>query len=330
MDKELNENNNNNKSADKEISLIDLFLYLGKLLVKIGNWIIGKILLFFKFCLRKKTLLLISAIIGVIIGTIIFCIFPRRYSSVLVASSVYVNNNIVIDHINKLELFIEDVEKKSEALNIPADDAQSLIELKAYYGIDLDKDGVPDLIDYKQKYNPKDTLQKKSQTYIYIKATTTKTSIFDSLGKNIIQYVQKNQYINDLYLIDKEQKKQIINQLESEINVIDSVQYTYYEMQYNRSLKSENQQMIILGNEPDLKLFYGDRLSLVHQKMANEKTLKINDDILVIMQDFIAPTQPDNPYYTYLLKYFLLAVFAALVFGAISEIYKSRKDTVSQ
>ena len=300
----MNESNlqqNTGKASDE----IDIFEFSSrmwtafiKFLVSIKNLIISIII----FLIRKSLWIVSFGLAGVLIGILFYGISRPFYSSSLEGTTggIYdidakqyiggVDNTAVIDHINKLDKAVSKPQVLANYLGMSVEQAKEIRSIKAYYGIDVDKDMKPDYVDEKETYNPKDTNQIRVPSFVHIKVSVYDESIFSELRRGILRYINSNAYIQKLHEIDRLQKEEMINELEKEIKTIEEIQ----QARIRKESSIDQGSFVVLGNEPEPKLFYGDILYLRSRIQLLDRNLKISDEIVVIVQDFTPLEQEER------------------------------------
>ncbi len=310
---------------------IDIFEFCNRMwhaftrfLVSIKDFIVSVII----FLIRKSLWIIGFAIVGIIIGYSFYAKTDRYYSSLLEANSGDVSNVVVINHINKLNNLTSASKGKLLAnyLGLKEDEVKKIVSIKAYYGVDVNKDKLTDFVDFNETFNPKDTLnQARVPSYIYIKASVYDENIFPALRRGILQYIESNIYIQELYKISRTQKQQYVIDLEKEIVKIDSLQRSLYQ----KGTKMDNTQMVVMesGSAKDKDPFYSNlRFDLYNKKQKYEKELNLSDEIVTIIQDFTSLAQEENPLSRYVLIYgsimAVLGLFCALLWQYRKTIWK--------
>jgi hypothetical protein len=323
----------NHQSSDE----IDIFEFCSRIwkaftyfLIHVKNFITFIIIL-----LIRKSLWIISfAIIGAIAGYVFYGISRSVYSSVLEGSTggIYdektqdyvggVDNTVIIDHINKLNQLTDKPALLSNFLNISTDDAGSIRSIKAYYGIDVNRDMKPDYVDVNENYNPKDTNQIRVPSFLHIRVSVYEENILPALRKGLFHYINSNSYIEKLFEVDRAQKRQLIKEIETEISKIDSLQ----RIRYRKEARTDNGQIVVMGTEAEIKLFYPDVLKLYDRKQKLERSLVISDEIIVVVQDFTPLEYEENPVLHYMLTISatmaVLGLFCALLWQNRKRIWK--------
>ena len=240
------------------------------------------------------------------------------------------DNTVVIDHINKLSKLSGKPDLLANFLNMNEKQAKEIKSVNAYYGIDINRDYKPDFIDFRETFNPRDTNQVRVPSHIYVQVSVYDESIFPALRQGLLQYIKSNTYISEMFKINREQQQQTIKQIELEIQKIDSLQQS----RYSRDMFPLSQ-MFIMGAEPELRLFYGDKLHLLDLKQQLEREFEVSDEIITIIQDFTPLAYEENPMLIQILTFgammSIVGIFAALLWQYRKKIWKLvTEDTTVQ
>jgi hypothetical protein len=293
---------------------IDIFEFCARLwsvfktfLIQIKDFLVSIII----YLIRKSLWIASLALIGAVAGFALYTVTKTYYSSNLVVNTGEISNKIIIDHINKLSVLNGKTKILSGYLDITEAEAEEITRVKAYYGIDINKDYVVDYIDFKEKYNPKDTNQVRVPGYLYLKVSVYNEAVFPALRKGLFQYISRNEYIKQLHEINLRQKREYIKELEIEMTKIDSLQRIQFQKN-STSIKD-----ILLTNKPEIQLFHGDILHLYSRKQALERDLDIYKDPIVIVQDFTPLEEEERP----VTKYVLILGIVGAVLGLICAIF---------
>ena len=297
---ESNIQQNTGKPND-EIDIFEFSLRIWKAFV---NFLIGirdffvSILIFF---IRKSLWIVSFGIAGMLLGFMLYEISRPFYTSVLEGNTggFYdiderkftggVDNSVVIDHINRLNRVTGKPSLLANYLGISIEQAKEIRSIKAYYGIDVNKDMKPDYVDEKETYNPKDSSQIRVPSFVHIKVAVFDENIFPELRRGLLRYINNNTYIQELFRIDRQQKEKMILEIDKEIKNIDNLQ----EARIRKESSIEQGTTFVVVNEPEPKLFYRDVLSLQRRKQLLEKNLELSDEVIVIVHDF-TPLQQEE------------------------------------
>jgi len=329
----MNESNmqqNTGKPNDE----IDIFEFCSRMWVAFTKFLIGIKDLFVNFIIfliRKSLWIFSFGLAGALMGFLLYGISRPFYTSTLEGNTggIYdveernylggVDNSVVIDHINKLNKAVGKPLLLANYLGMSIEQVKEIRSIKAFYGIDINKDMKPDYVDVKETYNPKDTNQIRVPSFVQIKVSVYDESIFPNLRKGLLNYVNNNAFIQDLYRISRSQKEEMVQVIEKELKTIDDFQQARIRKESNVDQGS----VVVVGTEPEPRLFYGDVLSLQRRKQLLEKNLEISDEIVVIVQDFTPLQQEERTVVKYIA---VLGTFMAVlgIFCALLWQYRKR------
>ena len=314
------------QQRNDEIDLIELFQKMGTGIKNLFNKLIGLINSFFIFLIRKSVWLITFIILGSIVSYVLFTYSKRYYTSEMTARSNSMNNTVVVNSINLLnDLFISsNYSALAGYLKINEDQAKNIKSIKALYGIDVNKDGLADFIDYKDTYNPQDTTKQRLSDIFYLKISVYDETVFPILKNSIKSYINSNPYVIENNDVRINQAKSQINVLKAEIAKLDSLQTVQY-FEIPKTQKSNNNQMIVL-NEKDIKLFHEDKIKLNSKILELEKDLAINPEPITVIQDFSQLSKTQNPITKYIKIlipiFFVLGLICALLWQYRKKIWQ--------
>ena len=316
------QNQSVNDNSNKEIDLLEVGSKAWGGLKSFTSFLIGILaymkdfLVYFIILSIRKAVWIISFVIaGILLGFGYYNIKAPYYTSVLEATTIGVGNSVVINHVNNLERMVQKPELLAEILNMSDEDVKKIRFLKAFYGVDVSGDGVMDLIDFKNKYdplklNPKtDTLISRVPNLFFIKVDLYDESIMPLLRDRVIDYIIENNYIQTLYEIDIQLKNELIAELEKEIVKLDTLQMVDVARKTNRTKAFPFQSLetvFLLGNEPELKLFYTDVLSLYNQKQELQRSVEIAKKPIIVINDFTPALFEEKPVNYYVIRFAVL------------------------
>lgn len=305
----------NNSKPNDEIDIFEfcsrIWMVFVRFLTGIKNLIVSIII----YLIRKSLWIISFGVAGLLIGYLLHSVSRPHYSSLLEADTRGVSNFVVIDHINKLSLIDQKPALLASYLGIDFAQAASVRSIKAAYGIDINRDGIPDYIDFKNTYNPKDTMQRRVSSLLYIEVSVYDESILPVLRNGLLQYINNNVYVQELFRIDREQKKQLVKEIELEIAKIDSLQ----KVQFRKELVPDKGQTVIFGNMPEPRLFYNEILLLFEKKQRLEKELDMSKEIILILHDFTPLQQEERPLLFFMLVYGILMAVAGIFFALLRQ-----------
>ncbi len=300
-----------------EIDLIEVFQKIGDAIKNLFIWffnLLYKILLFF---IRKAILIIIIIIIFLSFGYYKYKTSPRYYSSSIEAYSNAISSIDMINYVNNIyELFkTNNTEELQSKLNIEQKELEKIRSVKAYKVIDLNKDGVTDIIDYHEKYTTSDTLV--SENRFVVKVEVYDPAIFPIIQSSILSYIDKNNYINELNVIRKKQLNELITKLNEEINSLDSLKKTEY-FESKSKLEPQKGQLLVM-NEKETQLYHNQIIQLYRQKQDLEKQLELNTEPITVIQDFSALSTVENNLMTYVKRYGFIGLTISILLSFIIE-----------
>lgn len=307
-----------------EIDLLELFNRMGRSIKKGFAWAYQQILNFLMLLLRKSLWIIGFAIIGLVVAYILYQNTRRYYSSEMTAISNSVNNTYVVGSINLLnDLFKHrNYSIAANYLNIDIAKAEQIKSVEAFYTIDINKDRIPDYVDYKRTYNPKDTMVKRLDNYFVTRIEVFDEAVFAEVREGIKNYIYKNKFIVDNNNERIRQNKILIETIEGEIRRLDSLQKVEY-FELPQMQRAATNQMVVL-NEKDRKLYHEQKLALEREKLRLERDNIINSEPITIVQDFTPLSKAANPYSRYAYKLGIL--FA--IFGLIASLFWQYKHII--
>jgi len=311
---------------------IDIFEFSIRIWKAFINFLIGVRDFFISiiiFLIRKSLWIILFAGAGLMLGKLFYGVSKPVYSSSLEGNTGGLDNTVVIDHVNKLNQLSGKPALLAGYLNISEEQAKAINSVKAYYGIDINKDEKPDFVDFKETYNPKDTNQIRVPSYIYLKVTVYDETILPILRKSVLQYINNSPYLQELFKISRRHKAEMIQEITTEIAKIDSLQRS----RFRKGINAETLQMFYLNNEPGLQLFHYDVLNLYARKQALERELEISDEIITVVQDFMPLSQEVTSASEYMLIFSgsmaVVGIFCALLWQYRKRLWALIKEDSS-
>jgi len=292
---------------NNEIDLLDLFSSIWK---GIGNFfmlIINVFLFLFVFGIKRIHWMLLIAFVGIGLGYLIYLKTPRYYSSEMIAQPNGFTSIDMAQYINDIhEMCLKkNAEGIVEAFQISETSAKLLKDIEAFYFIDVNKDGIGDYVDYKRKFNPIDTSTNIVKSRILIRAEILSNDKFDEVKQGLTKYIDRNPYLLAVNDLRKRELKALIEQSESELKKLDSLQnYEYYKGLDDGQINRESQ--IVFLNEKLTQLYYRDKESLLNKRLRYQQSLELATEPITIIKDFTSLQFEENPKMGYLIKYGVL------------------------
>ena len=313
----MNESNNQ-QNVGKQNDEIDIFEFCSRMWDTFKEFFTAVkelVLTFIIFTLRKTLWIASFALLGVIVGYTYSSLRKPYYTSMLEGNSGGVDNTVVIDHINRLFHMKNKPEILANTIGLSVEQAKQVNYIKAFYGIDVNRDTIPDFIDEFETFNPRDTTQKRVPSVFYIKVALYDEDILSVLRERLFQYINNNAYIQTLYDIDKKQKEELIDDIAKEIAKIDELHLV--EINRRTANVEIGQRLYLTGAEPEIRLFYNDILNLRTKMQDLQKSLDLTDKPVVIVQDFIPAQFVEKTSLHYIVKMGLLMSLFGFFFATV-------------
>ena len=323
--KQDQQNQSNNDNSNKEIDLLEVGSKAWEGVKSFTNFLIGIMLslknfivFFIVLSIRKSVWILLFTVVGILLGFGYYNLKQPVYTSTLEATTIGVSNSVVINHVNNLERMVSKPELLAELLNMSDEDVKKIRLIKACYGVDVNGDGIMDIIDFNNKYdpvklNPKtDTLISRVPNLFFIKIQMYDESIVPLFSDKLLQYITENNYIQTLYEIDIQLKTELISELEKEIDKLDTLQMVDVSRKTNRTKAfpiEKLETVFLLGNEPELRLFYTDVLSLYSQKQGLQRSVEIAKKPIIVINDFTPALFEEKPVTYYVIRFAIFMFF---------------------
>jgi len=283
---ELNIQQNATKSND-EIDIFEFCSRIWRTFSKLFSKLWAFAMYLIIITIRKTLWITSFALLGIIMGVAFSALKKTYYVSMLEGTSGGVDNTVVIDHINKLDQMVAKPEVLASYLGFSVEEAKQVRYVRAFYGIDVNRDGKPDFIDEHKKFNPRDTTQQRTPSVFYIKVALYDEDIMPKLRESLLKYINDNVFIQNLFEIDQRQKQEMIDQLEKELAKLDTIHLIALNQ---RASIEVGQRVFVMGSEPEIRLFYQDILDLYNRKQSMQRSREISDRPVIIVQDF-TPSQ---------------------------------------
>jgi hypothetical protein len=224
-------------------------------------------------------------------GFLFYTLSRTVYIASFEADTGGVDNSVVINHINKLDMAIKKPDILAKYLGLTAEQVKNIKSIKASYGIDVNGDGKQDYIDMDELYNPKDTMEHRVPSFVHVSVSLYDESILPDVRRGLFRYINDNALLQELFRIDKMQKEQFVEELKSEIAKMDTLR----RVQMRKEMQADKgQTMIIIGNINEQKQASADML-LLHEKIRElQKSLSLNREIIIVVQDFTELLQEEK------------------------------------
>jgi uncharacterized protein involved in exopolysaccharide biosynthesis len=266
----------NNVNKNEEIDLREIFKSIKGFFFSIWNSINNIIILFKK----RFVLVLILIALGVGGGIGLFSIMPPIYISTLTLSSKALSNDFCSDLIAELSAVVEDQTPVLLAKKLRIDTAiAKKIKRIDFYNYDER---------LKEKYKDKDTVVLGRP--FKIKVCASENTIFDTLQKALVNYLENNEYALKRKEIKKQENILMREKIITEIKELDSLKNVVTA----NLLPRGTQTGFVFGQPIDPIGIYKEGINYFQKELDLNKEMILIDNIQVI-NDFSARAKPDSP-----------------------------------
>ena len=280
---------------EDEVDLPDLFIKLGK---SIGNAFksLGRGFLYvFFFLVRKWLWLVISLFLGVGLSYLIKFSTERLFSSEIMVKSNTISNAEMINYINKLHTYCKgkNIDELASALKVKNGLVKDVRDIQAFWVIDQGADGIPDYVDFRNRYRLVDTVNIRMQDRFIIRVKTTVPKELTAIRDGIIAFIESNQFYQGQNNLRLKQASDVLERIDYEVEQLDSLQKVKYFEESRRLMPKEGGQMIFL-QDFKTQLLHEDISRLIQRKQEIETINTIYSGIVTLLSDFTPPSKPDN------------------------------------
>lgn len=260
-------------------NIVILFIKKGILLIRLGltSW---------KF---------VAIAIAVLIGAAYFMYKTSEpyYISEGQAISRVSNSPDIIQIINGISIpNDESTVQLSNDLNLEPRVYNNVIGITASWLIDLDADGLADVVDYNNDYEinrEKDSLAVRMKDRFNISLTLRDQRVAEDLQDAVLDYLVNHPYVKDINDKRLQNYSETSNIYQQQATVLDSLQnYEYFE---EAKLKESNVQSLKFGEfeligsdeSKDKRLYYSEIISLKNEVVRNNSSIVYEKDPIIFI-----------------------------------------------
>jgi len=327
---------------DDEIDLLELFRRIGRTIGKWFNVLLKGFLISLVFLIRNWLPLLVSIIAGVAISYVL-----KSNSSSFYTSDLVLRNNMakiaektrrdisgttaeLLSKINKLHLFCQEGNSVSlsKALLFKQDSINGISDISAFWIIDLNKDGIPDNVDYKGNHNVYDTINVRMQNILNVRVKISSGIDLNRVRDGIIKFIEDDSLFQQRNRLRLKQNREMLTRLNYDIKQLDSLQKVKY-FEETRNLKPGNSGQTIFMQEQNTQLLYNDIYKLYEQKRDLEAENDLYQNIVTVINDFSMPTIRENDLMFYgrriIPRLFTITLIILVLFANRKKLYETYK-----
>lgn len=280
---------------EDEIDLPDLFIKLGKSIGNVFKSLGRGFLHVFFFLVRKWFWLAISLFLGIGLSYLFKFSTEKLYSSDITVKSNTISNAEMISYINKLHVFClgKNTEELASAFKVKNDLVKDVKDIQAFWVIDQGSDGIPDYVDFRNRYRLVDTVNIRMQDRFIIRVKTAVPRELTAIRDGIIAFIESNQFYQGQNNLRLKQARDMLERIDYEVEQLDSLQKVKYFEESRRLMPKEGGQMIFL-QDFKTQLLHEDITRLIQRKQEIETINTIYSGIVTLLSDFTPPSKPDN------------------------------------
>ena len=314
---------------EKRNDEIDLFELMGKIFhpFKVLFMALFSMCIYIlKLCLRNWYYIALFVMVGASAG---FLKNNTKDDTFITKATMKVNTVAISDVVSQIKNLNSLIEENSfavlaEQLKIKYEEAEQIDEIYANYVYDINKDGIPDVIDEEEQY-----LMLKDSNIVRFPdrlGVSMKLKSMTSLAKiedGLLMSVNVNPFFLKVKKTERLQKENKIAVLDTEIKKLTKLQ----ELRYKREdYKFDKDKYILQHNE---KLYHDDIISLFDQKQKLEKDLVLSKEIAEYSKHFSRYTNPKNLLFKYVINYGIMGFIISFLLLLFIDNRKLIRDFVN-
>lgn len=336
------------QNKEKEIDLLEVSgnvansLKKGIVLFFTSIWnivilIMKKIVLLFRLAIHSWKFIALAIALLVGISFYLFKSSEAYYISEGQVISRISNSPDIIQIVNSISIpNDESPVSLNNDLNLEPSVYNNIISINASWLIDLDGDGLADIVDYNNDYKinrERDSLAVRMKNRFNISLKLKDQRIANTVQDAVFDYLINHPYVKDINDQRVENFREISEVYEQQAEVLDSLQN--YEYFVESKLKNTNVQSLkfgefeLIGSDPtkDKRLYHSDIIELKNEVIKNTSNVVYEKDPIVFIGTTSSQRQHNNLTF-YAKKVFLLGIplffilFLIVKHPELEEIFK--------
>jgi hypothetical protein len=293
----MSENNENKNIGNDEIDLLDLFRRMGNTLSRWVKSLCRGFLISVVFCAKRWLPLGLSILIGFGVSYLFKATSTIVYTSDMVLKGNSVTAPEIFQYINRLHTYC--VENNSntlaEVLSLDTGIVSNIIDLDTYWIIDQNRDSIPDYVDYNNNQSVNDTANFKirMQDQINVRIQIKSLQELNVVRNGIISFIEKDSLFQQRNRLRLKQNRELIARIDYDILQLDSLQKIKYFEETRKNITKDGGQIVLLQQQ-NTQLVYGDIYSLYKTKQLLESEVVLQKSIVTVLSDFSIPVKRVN------------------------------------
>jgi hypothetical protein len=217
------------------------------------------------------------------------------YSSDLILKVNIAPTDEVISYVNRLHTFCleENKQNLSEAIGLTSAQTENILDIKSFWIIDNGNDGIPDYVDYDDKHDIYDTVNRRMSDRLDIRVRILQPQELSNIREGILRFINNDPLFQQRNALRLRQKTEMLARLEYDILQLDSLQRFKYFEEARNLVPRTGSQMIFL-QEQKTQLLYTDIYNLYVEKQRLELDRDLYKDIVTVLSDFSIAAQREN------------------------------------
>lgn len=314
----MSEDKGEKKSKPDEVDVLEL-LQRGAAGAQKGLGYCVKQLEHVAIFLAQKSLYLAAAVFaGVLVAFAWYKAEKPYYASSLMLRANVLDNSFYVNSVTALQ----DLEPEvlARVLNIPDSTAEQVRSIRAFYGVDVNGDGiVDDMLNYKRYIrNIRDSTYNIVPGVFYVTANVYSESCYAPLGDAILRFINGNPYVESHKQFRRYRIEQELSDVDVQLRRLDSLQLSEYQKSENGASLKLGGTRLLMASEKDRQLFHDHMFGLYGRRLNLEAEQTLYADAFVVLKRFIPLEKPVNTLMFYLKRtvpLFLLLSILGVVFA---------------
>ena len=303
----------------KEVNLLQLINLCFNWLKKIGSSILNFLGYLTQLSFRHKVVVIITIMVCLIYGLYLSRPSARIYKAEAMAMLYGSETSTAKEICKQLENSVQSNKLYSLAtkLSLPDSVGRNIVGIQSFYVIVNYKDGVGDMIDYKNNHPLSDTLNLRMRDRFYLQIKTKNISQIPRVQAAILNFFNTNPVMKNQF---ESRKNQIIQQIkicDVESQRIDSLAKVSYFKDVDKQLRFEKDKLLI--GDQKKQLFYDDLLRLQEIKANAQNRLVNFTHPMELPSGFVVNPAPENGRMKYGVIGILIGFILSLIFSGLIE-----------
>jgi len=250
------------ENNSKEINLLQLISLFFNWLKKKWELILNFLGYLLRLSFRHILVIFIAVLVCFSIGYYLSRPSARIYKAEAVAMLYGVDTQTAKEVSKQLESSVSSntLFSLSSKLSLPDSVTKNIVEITSFYVIDYLKDGVADMIDYKNSHSLTDTLNLRMKDRFCLQIKTLNINQVPIVQAAILNYFNTNLVMRNQFNIRKSEITQQINICDIELQRIDSLAKIFYFKDTEKQIRFEKDKLLV--GDQKKQLFFEDLLKL--------------------------------------------------------------------